>query len=180
MLHSLKTTKLFKLDMRNIVYSYQYSWNGIAVDHKVREAFITEYKQKLGFIKAKLPEGLNFNSPKQLCEWLGTASSNKETLTNLSYTDDRAATVMKAKDLSKKISTLEKKFAFDRCHGVFKVGNAKSGRWTCSKKHPKGIDKWQNLQQVDRKLKGCFCAPKGKYLVQIDFDGLEFFCSKQL
>ena len=171
----LRDNEAFKLDMRNIVYSYTYSWNGITVDHDVRLQFIDQFKAELLTVTEQLPTGLNFNSPKQLCEWLGISSSNKETLTNLSYTDDRALLVMKAKDLSKKISTLEKKFNFSKVHGVFKVGGAKSGRWTCSKREPKGVSKWQNLQQIDRKLKGCFRASEGKYLVECDYTGLETY-----
>jgi len=171
----LRDNEAFKLDMRNIVYSYKYAWNGIAVDHDARLKFVEEFKAELSNITKQLPNGLNFNSPKQLCEWLDIASSNKETLTALSYTDDRASLVMKAKDLSKKISTLEKKFNFPKVHGVFKVGGAKSGRWTCSKREPKGVSAWQNLQQIDRKLKGCFRASEGKYLVECDYTGLETF-----
>jgi len=171
----LRDNEAFKLDMRNIVYSYKYSWNGITVDHDVRLKFVEQFKAELSSITKQLPTGLNFNSPKQLCDWLDISSSNKETLTNLSYSEDRALLVMKAKDLSKKISTLEKKFNFPKVHGVFKVGGAKSGRWTCSKREPKGVSKWQNLQQIDRKLKGCFRASEGKYLVECDYTSLEMY-----
>ena len=173
---ALEDNEAFKLDMRNLVYAYTYSWNGIAVDHEKRLQFIEEYKGKLAEAKKDLPEGLNFNSPKQLCEWLDIPSSNKETMTNLSYTDPRALRIMEAKDYSKKISTLEKKFNFDRVHGVFKPGAAKSGRWTCSGRLAGNKDpQWQNLQQIDRKLKQVFRAEEGKYLVECDYSGLETY-----
>jgi DNA polymerase-1 len=172
----LKNNDAWTSDMKNLVYAYTYSWNGIAVDHTRRLAFVKEYEEKLAEVVAKLPEGLNFNSPKQLCEWLGIKSSNREVLTNLSYTDARGLWVMQAKDYSKKISTLTKKFNFDRVRGVFKPGGAKSGRWTCSGRLPGQKDPmWQNLQQIDRKLKTCFKAEDGKYLVECDYSGLETY-----
>jgi len=163
----------FKLDMKNYKYAVKYSHNGFPVIEENRLKFLEKYKAKEKELIAKLPKGLNVNSPKQVTEFLGIEKSDKETLVDLE--DERAKLILELRDTQKKISTLEKKFAFDRVKGIFKPAQAKSGRWTCSKREAKN-PQYQNLQQIDRDLKQVFGVTEDDlYLVDADFSSLEMF-----
>jgi len=164
----------FKLDMHNYKFAVNYSHNGFPVLHDRRFMFISKYKKEYKETAIKLPKGLNINSPKQVTEFLGVSKSDKETLTELDTEDARV--ILKLRGLSKKISTLEKKFNFDRVKSLFKPANAKSGRWTASKRGNK-TGQYQNLQQIDRDLKTVFGfeSSNDSYIVDADYSSLEMF-----
>ncbi len=166
----------FRLDMHNYKYAVKYSHNGFPVREDRRQMFIKKYAIEETEIKAKLPDDLNVNSPKQVRELLGVGESDKEALTKLSSKDIRAKHILELRDIQKKLSTLRNKFNYDRIKGLFKPAQAKSGRWTCSKKGSK-TGQYQNLQQIDRSLKTVFGFDDDNdlYIVDADYSSLEMY-----
>ena len=163
-------TKSYKLDIANLKYAIEYSRRGVAVDlvrraDKFHEA-VTDYEDVL----SQLP--VNPNSPKQVCEWLGTTKSDIDTLETMKLQGDlRAAAVRKARLLSKTVMFLKK---YDRpiIKGFFNPCGAISGRFTCS-----GGDSYghMNLQQLPKKLLPILRAREGNVLVYNDYTGLELY-----
>lgn len=164
----------FRLDMRNYKYAVYYSHNGFPVLNETRLELIAKYKKERDEVAKDFPKGLNINSPKQVTEYLNIPKSDKEYLTQLD--DPKARGILKLRGLDKKISTLEKKFNYPRIYGIFKPANAKSGRWTCSKRGNK-TSEYQNLQQLDRDMKHVFGFEEDNdlYLVDADYTSLEMY-----
>lgn len=167
----------YRLDIKNIGYALRYQLNGLPVHNKNRKKMIKEVQKQLKDTAAKLPSDLNINSSKQVCEFLGSKSSDADTLAQM-ITDgnEKASLVMETRKLTKKLQFLEEKFAFERIYGFFSPSGAKSGRWTCSALEGANPNS-QNLQQLPRSMKAVFGYEEsdGRWLVDIDFTSLEIF-----
>ena len=173
-LRYLEGNKAFRMDMHNYKYALIYSHNGFPVLHKNRLDFIDKFVNKESELKSLLPDTLNVNSPKQVTEFLGIPKSNKEALVNLGT--EYARTILELRGVQKKLTTLRNKFNYSRIKGIFKPAQAKSGRWTCSKRGNK-TGQYQNLQQIDRDLKTVFGFEESNdlYLVDADYTSLEMY-----
>lgn len=167
----------YKLDMKNLEYALQYQLNGLPIHHKNRKAMIRDTKKKLKEVSEKLPPDLNINSPKQVCEHLGSDSSSSDVLAEM-ITDgnDEASNVLEARRLTKQLQFLEEKFKFDRIYGFFAPSGAKTGRWTCRAMEGANPNS-QNLQQLPRSMKSLygFEESDNRWLVETDFTSLEIF-----
>lgn len=169
--------KSYRLDMLNLRYSLNYARNGFPVRESSRlEAIeavtVTQFEYEM-----LLPEGLNVNSPKQVCEFMGTESSSVDVLSEISLAGgdraDDANNILKLRKYTKQLGTLKDKFSFPRIYGIFNPYGANSGRWTCKGNgHTKAS---QNLQQLPRELKRVFGFEDDNdmYLVDCDYTALE-------
>ena len=175
-----KARKMFtcKLDQDNLNYALSYANNGFPVCQSKLEETKETKRAEIEVLEEELPSTLNVNSPKQVCELLGTESGNVETLSTLylSEGNEVAGNILKLRKAKKQLSTLEKKWSFDRIYGKFNPSGAKTGRWTCSGKNALS-PQWQNLQQLDRTMKDVFGFEEDNdmYLVDADFSALEIF-----
>lgn len=167
----------YRLDIKNIEYALNYQLNGLPVHHKNRKKRIREAKKNIITLEKTLPADLNVNSPKQVCEFLGSKSSSSDTLSELiTEGNTDAENVLKLRKEIKKLQFLEEKFNSDRLYGFFSPSGAKTGRWTCRAMegaHPQS----QNLQQLPREMKDVFGFEDTdeRWLVDIDYISLEIF-----
>ena len=175
-----KARKMFteRLDQDNLNYALRYSHIGFPVCQSMLESLKKEKIDAISSVQKLIPEGLNVNSSKQVSELLGTEKSDVETLTAL-YLDEGiplAGDILRMRKLLKQLSTLEKKWSFDRVYGKFNPSGAHTGRWTCSGLSPR-FPNWTNLQQLDRTMKKAFGFEEDNdlYLVDADFASLEIF-----
>ena len=151
----------YKVDMRALRRALDFQNNGMPVD---RDALIYQYvtnNQKIREIN--LP--INANSYKQVRPFIGSEDSDDLGLAKLALLgNDKAQAVRTVRKLLKQNSFIDK---FDtesgRIYGRF-APSARSGRFTCSD---------QNLQQLPRKLKGCFGVEDDKVLIFSDYPQLE-------
>ena len=170
--------KSYRLDMLNLRYSLNYARNGFPVREsnrlkKIDDVIVTQFEYEM-----LLPEGLNVQSPKQVCEFLGTPSAGVDILSDIALDEkdaraDDANNILKLKKYTKQLSTLKDKFSFPRIYGIFNPYGANSGRWTCKGNgHTKAS---QNLQQLPRELKSVFGFEDDNdmYLVDADYTALE-------
>lgn len=167
----------YRLDIKSVQYALRYQLNGLPIHHRNRKRMIKEVEKQLKETKSKLPDTLNINSPKQVCDFLGSEASDADTLAQMiTDGDTNASLIMEARKLTKQLQFLEQKFAFDRIYGFFKPSGAKSGRWTCSALEGANPNS-QNLQQLPRAMKSIFGYEEsdGRWLVDIDFSSLEVF-----
>ncbi len=166
--------KSYRLDMLNLRLSLQYQLNGFPVRESSRLEAIKEVEITQFTYEMLLPEGLNVNSPKQVCKFLGTQSSAAAVLSDMALEgDENAQNILQLRKYTKQLSTLKDKFSFPRIYGIFKPFGATSGRWTCSGNgHTRAS---QNLQQLPRELKKVFGFEDDNdmYLVDADYTALE-------
>ncbi len=166
--------RTYHLDMRNLRYALSYQLNGFPVRESNRVEKIKEVIVKQFEVEMLLPEGLNVNSPKQVCAFLGVESSAAAVLSDLALKgNEEAKNILALRKYTKQLSTLEDKFSFPRIYGIFKPFGAKSGRWVCSGNGQTKAS--QNLQQLPRDLKTVFGFEDDNdlYLVDADFTALE-------
>jgi DNA polymerase-1 len=163
-------TKAYQLDICNLKYAIEYSRRGVMVDldrvHKKLLTSTNKYEKSL----TKLP--INPNSPKQVNEWLGTTSSDKDTLEKLTLEGNTdAALVRKCRLLSKEVMFL-KRYNRGIVKGFFNPCGAISGRFSCT-----GGDRFDhvNLQQWAKRLLPVIKAREGNVIVYSDYTGLELY-----
>ena len=159
----------YQLDMFNLKYALEYSRRGIPVDQgriqgMLRKTML-EYEETINYLHP-----LNPNSPKQVCEFLGTSSSNMDTLVNLKLQgNEDAGKIRDARQLSKTITFLKR---YDRpiIKGFYSACGAITGRMSCT-----GGDRYDhaNTQQIPRRILRCLMASEGRTLVYADYSGLE-------
>lgn len=171
----------YRLDMINMRLSLQYQLNGFPVRESNRLVAIEEVKTHKFDYEMLLPEGLNVNSPKQVCKFLGTESSSAAVLSDRALRGDRKSeNILQLRKYTKQLSTLEEKFCFPRIYGIFKPFGAISGRFTSAGNgHTKQS---QNLQQLPRELKKVFGYEDDNdlYLVDADYTALEIHTAATL
>ena len=156
-----KKNKAYALDIKSLVYSLNYQQNGLPVDRtaltKEREALvddITKNKEILG--------DLNPQSPKQVCEKLGTAKSDKATLVRLIAEGNKIAEVVyKQRRLLKAAKMLET-WDHDKVYTFFNPNGTVTGRF-----NSKGGDVgngYINAQQISRQYQYIFHNINKKYV----------------
>lgn len=146
----------YKVDILSLKYSIEYQQNGL-VSHQpaVRE----ELDKLVDIIEEKYQvlDGLNPNSPKQVCAYLGTKSSAKEVLikiiTDQGPTAEKAQAVYDQRRLLKRRTFLHQ-YNVPKCVTRFNPAGAATGRFTSkgSKDLPNSI----NAQQITRDLQYIF------------------------
>ncbi len=172
--HVREDFQTYRLDMINLRHSLSYQLNGFPVRESNRLLIIDEVIVKQFDYEMRLPEGLNVNSPKQVCAFLGVESSAAAVLSDLALHGNKDAhNVLMLRKYTKQLSTLVDKYSFPRIYGIFKPFGAASGRWTCSGNGQTKAS--QNLQQIPRDLKTVFGFEDNNdlYLVDADYTALE-------
>jgi len=142
----------YKVDILSLKYSIEYQQNGLIVDQpSVRK----ELDDLVDIIEANYEKlnGLNPNSPKQVKEYLGTESSNKETLIKLIAEGNEMAKVVFEQRRLLKRRTFLNSYNYPRVITRFNPAGAATGRFTSTGGDlPRGI----NAQQITRNLQYLF------------------------
>lgn len=159
----------YLLDIFNLKYALEYSRRGIPIDQiKIKDQLLEATETHEQKMKELFP--VNPNSPKQVCEFLGTSKSDKNHLMELAIKgDERAQLVMDTRSLSKTVMFLNK---FDRpeIKGFYNPYGAVTGRFSCT-----GGDRYShtNAQQMPRRILKCLWAGHGKKFVFNDYSNME-------
>ncbi len=159
---------VYILDMFNLKYAIEYGRRGLPVNQNYLRDKLKTSMTELENLLEILP--VNPNSPKQVCELLGSTSSDKDTLVHLSLLGNKDAdNIRKARMLSKTVMFLKK---YDRpaIKGFFSSCGTVSGRMSCT-----GGNRYDasNLQQIPRRVLDVIQAPPGYVIVYKDYAGLE-------
>lgn len=161
-------TEAYKLDIFNLEYAVEYARRGIPVNQDSIRTQLLRVNDELEQVLSTLP--VNPNSPKQCCEYLGTSSSDKETLMKLAVRgNSKAKDIRDARQLSKERMFLIK---YDRpvIKGFYNPCATAFGRFSCT-----GGDRYdhENLQQMPKRILHCLEAPRGMVFVYKDYAALE-------
>lgn len=156
--------------------------NGMFIDVEFAKQYAIELKEDLDKMEIELRKEMgdvNFNSPKQLQEWLydikklddisGNRKTDKKTLKILMDDEPILELLLKYKDLYKLWSTyitaIPQKMKSDgRIHGNFNQDKTDTGRFASND---------PNLQNFPARARKMIVAPKGKILVSIDYSQIE-------
>lgn len=163
-----KELNLYMLDIFNLKYAVEYARRGVPINRNTVQEKLKKNMTELEAVLEILP--INPNSPKQVCQYLGTTSSDKDTLVHLALEgSEDAARVRDARTLSKTVMFLKK---YDRpvMKGFYDPCGAVSGRFSCT-----GGDRYdhENMQQIPRRILDVIEAPEGYVIVYKDYAGLE-------
>lgn len=162
-------SEVYQLDIKSILLSCDYQYRGMPISKKECQRYTREKKKLIKGCKL-LPEELNVNSSKQVCEFLQTVSSDYSTL-KLS-TDPRAHEVLQKRSSLKAISYIEDLSVHRLAKSIIKPAAAKTGRFISE-----GADEVPgtfNLQQIPREMKSLFGINRG-YYVTADYPALELW-----
>lgn len=159
---------VYKVDIESLKLAVEYSRNGMPINREEVSRLQKKYMAELEDLLNKLP--INPRSSKQACIFLGTKSSDSDTLTTLIQEgNERAEMVQSARHCYKSLEYLH---SYDRevVRGFFNPCAALSGRFSCV-----GGDSYGhvNLQQMPEKLHSVVQAPEGFEIVYKDYSGLE-------
>ena len=160
----LKDYFVYTLDKVALHHTLKVQKIGLKVDREKHKTKFKETLSKLEEIANQLP--INYNSPKQVTEFLGTKKADVDTLKNLMYEGDkRAELIYYAKKYDKQLQFL-RKYDKDRVYGHFNPAGAVSGRFSCSQ---------ENIQQIPRDVKSVFGFSKeeNKVFVSVDYPQIE-------
>ncbi len=145
----------YRLDILSLKYSIAYQQNGLVV---YQPAVHEELKKVIDLIDRNniALNGLNPNSPKQVCIFLGTSSSSKEVLVELiakkGSKADMAKLIYEQRRLLKRRTFLDS-YNHPTVVTRFNPAGATTGRFTSTGKDlPRGI----NAQQITRNLQYIF------------------------
>jgi len=162
---------VYKLDMLNLRYALQYQLVGCPIRQRALVSERNKIRKQLKQLESELPADLNVNSPKQVCNFVGTTSSSSDILKELNTKESKL--VLDARSCYKKLSFIE---TFDntvnRVYGFFNPSGAISGRWKCKSMPAANINS-MNLQQFPNSLKHLVGFDDERRLVYSDFSGLE-------
>jgi DNA polymerase I-like protein with 3'-5' exonuclease and polymerase domains len=146
----------YKVDIPSLKYSIEYQQNGL-ISHQpsvIKELEILEPKIAKLY---EVLEGLNPNSPQQVCNYLGTDSSSKEVL--IKIITEQGPLAKKAEAVYDQRRLLKRKtflvqYNVPKCITRFNPAGAATGRFTSkgSKQLPNSI----NAQQIPRDLQYIF------------------------
>lgn len=166
--HHKTNLEAYQLDIANTKHAIHYNRNGIPICRDTVKEMQLEYMNKSEELLRELP--VNPNSPKQCCEWLGSASSDATTLGTMALEgDSRAQLLIDARHYTKGLSFLAK-YDRDVMKGFHNACGTITGRMSCS-----GGDRidHENLQQPPKYIFKCFVAPDGKIIIYMDYAALE-------
>jgi len=155
---------VYTLDKISLHHTLKVQKVGLKVDRERHRAKFKETLSKLEEIANQIP--INYNSPKQVTEFLGTKKADVDTLKNLMYEGDkRAELIYYAKKYDKQLQFL-RKYDKERVYGHFNPAGAVSGRFSCSQ---------ENIQQIPRDVKDVFGFTKeeNKTFVTVDYPQIE-------
>ncbi len=168
----LTGNKAYALDIESLKYSLIYQQNGLPVD---RIALAEERAKLADDIQSneKFLNGLNPNSPKQVCEALGTAKSDKDTMVRLIGEGNKLAEVVFNQRRLLKARGMLNSWDHDRVRTFFNPAGAVTGRFTSSGNKVTGSG-YVNTQQITRKYQYIFRSVKPKEVIfEVDYGTAE-------
>lgn len=157
----------YKIDILNVKYAVQYQQNGLIVHQPSVRMELDKLVDKINSYDIKLG-GVNCNSPKQVKEALGTASSNKETLIKLIGEGNDLAEAVFTQRRQLKRRTFLNSYNYPKVYTRFNPAGAATGRFTSTggdKANGKmlitkeGLEPGINAQQITRDLQYIFHQP---------------------
>lgn len=163
-----ESMEAYQLDIFNLRYAVEYDRRGIPVNQETVKKKLKTVNEKLENILSGLP--VNPNSPKQVCSYLGTSASDKETLMKLAVKgNEKAREIRDARQLSKERMFLIK-YSRPTIYGFHNPAATAFGRMSCT-----GGDRYdhENLQQIPKRILDCLEAPEGKVFIYKDYAALE-------
>jgi len=158
----------YRLDIKNQQYSIEYDRVGMPVNIDTITQLQQLHIRKSEKYKRLCP--VNVNSPKQCNAWLGTTSTNANTLGVMALKGNTdAENLIKARQHTKMLGFL-KKYKAPFIRGFHNAAGARTGRMTC-----KGGNRYfcDNTQNPPHAMFSAFEAPPGKVMVYKDYSGLE-------
>lgn len=172
----LKSNKAYKLDTMSQTYAIDYQQNGIDVDIEEIDRLVPIEEAKVLELQAKITEGLNVNSPKQIVKYLGTKDSAKDTLTLLLASDisqelkEEVDAILKLRVVKKRLSYL-KSVRHEKMYTKFNASGASTGRFSA-----KGgdLENGFNAQNIPRAFSAIFTATvENTAIVSLDYATLQ-------
>lgn len=188
----------FSLEMSELEPAAFMQLQGMDIDIEEQERLRKEFSEKMQEIETGLStilnKKINFSSPKQLQELLYVdmglpvqykrrkSASEPRTIT----TDSEALEKLwiQTKDPILKLLLEHRKFTKilqfinmelspeNKIHTSYNIGGTETGRWSSSKSIILDYGSG-NLQNIDRRIRSMYVAPKGYVLVQADYVGAE-------
>lgn len=166
----IKENKAYKLDIQSLHYSLHYQTNGIPVQrdalHKEQAALVDRIEANTLFL-----DGLNPNSPKQVCAALGSVNSSKETMVKLMSEGNELAEVVYEQRRLLKARGMLSSWDYDRIYTFFNPAGTVTGRFSSS-----GGDVgngYVNSQQISRQYQYMFHSGKGRTTFEVDYSTAE-------
>lgn len=159
---------VYQLDIENLKLAIEYTRNGLPVNQKTVQQLRLRYTERLEDALEKLP--INPRSSVQARNYLGSSSSDSDTLTRLiQQGDKKAELVREGRHCYKSLEYLN---AYDRpiIRGFFQPCTSLSGRFSCTGGNNYN---YANLQQMPESLHCVVEAPKGWSIIYKDYSGLE-------
>lgn len=145
----------YKIDIMSVKYSIEYQQNELVVHQPSVRKELDSLVEIIASNEIALG-GLNPNSPKQVKEYLGTPSSNKETLIKLiGEGNHMAELVFKQRRLLKRRTFLNS-YNYPKVITRFNPAGAATGRFTST---GGDLDRGINAQQITRGLQYMFHQP---------------------
>lgn len=159
----------YQLDLVNLLYAIEYSRRGVPINKEtVIKEMLHHTTEADRLLEILYP--LNPNSSPQCCEFLGTKSSDADTLLIETHNGNpKAKLIGEARHHLKSASYLLSHNT-SVIKGFFNPSAAVTGRWSCS---GGGRITHDNRQQHPRHLLHIQEAPEGKVFVYKDYAGLE-------
>ena len=166
----IKKNKAYALDIMSMKYALVYQMTGIPVDRvalkKERENLVEKIRSNDEYL-----DGLNPRSSKQVCEALGTAKSDKDTMVRLMAGGNELAKVVYEQRRLLKADKMLESWDFDRIHTFYSVSGAITGRFSAS-----GGDVgngYVNTQQISRQYQYMFHGGDDTVTFEVDFGTAE-------
>ena len=167
----IRTNKAYALDIESLKYSLIYQRNGIPVD---RVALAKERANLVDKIEANTQflDGLNPNSPKQVCAALGTTSSNKPTMVRLISEGNELAKVVFEQRRLLKADKMLSTWDYDRVYTHFNPAGTVTGRFNAS--GGDDLEGYVNTQQISRQYQYMFHSVEpDRVTFEIDYSTAE-------
>lgn len=168
---SEKLPSAYSLDIESIKWALVYQNKGMVIDRKMMQKY---KREMLKIVKSStLPKELNINSPKQVCEFLGVASSSKDEM--LKNDDIRCKQILEQRHAMKILSYIESLEPYQIVYSYTNPGAAKTGRFICKGGDTIETENYFNLQQIPREFKAIFGVKNGALYVTADYPALEIW-----
>jgi len=165
----IRNNLAYRVDILSLRYALRYQLNGLIPDKELILKDMKKLDSVIVDLKSKLPDGLNVNSSKQVCNYIGEESSNKATLLRSEHPD--ALTILELRRNLKAYNYLKSVLECDKVYSRFNPAGAISGRFTS-----KGGDLkcGLNSQQIPRQFQYIFKQDtEDTKVLYLDYSNLE-------
>lgn len=161
----------YKVDIYSLRHTIMWQQNGLEVIEENRLKYLADAERRIDEYGKSLPQ-INVRSPKQVKEFLGSESSNKETLMRqyIYESNEDAHNILMLRKALNEVSKL-KSYAHPKVVGRFNPYGTTTGRYNCTGGH---IVNGINMQNYNRQFKSIFGTNDDDYVVMgADYSTLE-------